>query len=133
VVVINEFADLALGHSQFESLLAGVSAQSGQVGIHCILSTSRPSAEYITPEFKKLISGRIALTTASPAESVTILGVQGCEHLLGRGDMLYLDQYTTFPVRVHCTSIAEHEITGVIEYAKRYGQPEYRDDQIFAK
>ena len=132
VVVIDEFADLmATTGKELESTIARLAAMSRAVGIHLVLATQRPSIDVITGLIKANIPSRIAFMVASKMDSRIIIDQVGAEKLLGKGDMLFASATDPFPVRIQGTLVNDNEVENVVEYVKRYGEPEYIDDEIF--
>ena len=66
---------------------------------------------------------------ATRVDSRTILDVMGAEHLLGKGDMLFLPPGTSRLIRVHGAFVTETEINRVVDFWKQQAAPEY--DQSF--
>ncbi len=134
VVVIDEFADLmATTGKELESTVARLAAMSRAVGIHLVLATQRPSIDVITGLIKANIPTRIAFMVASKMDSRIIIDQVGAEKLLGKGDMLYASATDPFPIRIQGTFVSDTEVENVVEYVKRYGEPEYIDDEIFVE
>ncbi|QTQ10779.1 DNA translocase FtsK [Treponema parvum] len=132
VVIIDEFADLmATTGKELESTVARLAAMSRAIGIHIVLATQRPSIDVITGLIKANIPTRIAFMVASKMDSRIIIDQVGAEKLLGRGDMLYASAVDPFPIRIQGTFVSDNEVENVVEYVKRYGPPEYIDDEIF--
>ncbi len=132
VVVIDEFADLmATTGKELESTIARLAAMSRAVGIHLVLATQRPSIDVITGLIKANIPTRIAFMVASKMDSRIIIDQVGAEKLLGKGDMLYASAVDPFPVRIQGTFVSDNEVENVVEYVKKYGPPEYIDEEIF--
>jgi S-DNA-T family DNA segregation ATPase FtsK/SpoIIIE len=104
---------------------------SRAVGIHLVLATQRPSIDVITGLIKANIPSRIAFMVASKTDSRIIIDQVGAEKLLGKGDMLYSSTEDPFPVRIQGTFVSDSDVENVVEYVKRYGEPEYIDDEIF--
>ena len=134
VVIIDEFADLmATSGKELESIVARLTAMSRAVGIHLVLATQRPSVNVITGLIKANIPSRIAFMVASRTDSNIIIDSVGAEKLLGRGDMLYASAVDPYPVRIQGTFVSDSEVENVVEYVKRYGEPEYIDEEIFVE
>jgi S-DNA-T family DNA segregation ATPase FtsK/SpoIIIE len=83
----------------------------------------------ITGLIKANFPARISFRVATRVDSRTILDVMGSEHLLGKGDMLFLPPGSSRLVRVHGAFVTENEINKVVEYWKEQAEPEY--DQSF--
>ncbi len=134
VVVIDEFADLmATTGKELESTVARLAAMSRAVGIHLVLATQRPSIDVITGLIKANIPTRIAFMVASKMDSRIIIDQVGAEKLLGKGDMLYASATDPFPIRIQGTFVSDSEVENVVEYVKRFGAPEYIDEEIFVE
>lgn len=134
VVVIDEFADLmATTGKELESTVARLAAMSRAVGIHLVLATQRPSIDVITGLIKANIPTRIAFMVASKMDSRIIIDQMGAEKLLGKGDMLYSSATDPFPIRIQGTFVSDTEVENVVEYVKKYGPPEYIDEEIFVE
>src|SRR5476651_325538 len=99
------------------------------VGMHLVLATQRPSVDVITGLIKANFPARISFRVATRVDSRTILDVMGSEHLLGKGDMLFLPPGSSRLTRVHGAFVTETEIQGVVDFWKEQAQPEY--DQSF--
>ncbi|MBQ3825777.1 MAG: DNA translocase FtsK, partial [Spirochaetaceae bacterium] len=132
VVIIDEFADLmATSGKELETTVARLCAMSRAVGIHLVLATQRPSIDVITGLIKANIPSRIAFMVASKMDSRIIIDQIGAEKLLGKGDMLYAGVVDPFPTRIQGTLVNDLEVENVVDYVKRFGEPDYIDDEIF--
>lgn len=132
VVIIDEFADLmATTGKELESTVARLAAMSRAVGVHLVLATQRPSIDVITGLIKANIPTRIAFMVASKTDSRIIIDQMGAEKLLGKGDMLYSSAVDPFPVRIQGTFVSENEVENVVNYVKKFGPPDYIDEEIF--
>ncbi|HEQ71404.1 MAG TPA: DUF87 domain-containing protein, partial [Spirochaetia bacterium] len=132
IVVIDEFADLiATTGKDMESTLARLAAMSRAVGIHIILATQRPSIDVITGLIKANIPSRIAFMVASKFDSRIIIDSVGAEKLLGQGDMLFLTAQDPFTARIQGAYVSDEEVEALVSYVKRFGEPDYIDDEIF--
>jgi S-DNA-T family DNA segregation ATPase FtsK/SpoIIIE len=99
------------------------------VGMHLVLATQRPSVDVITGLIKANFPARISFRVATRVDSRTILDVMGSEHLLGKGDMLFLPPGSSRLTRLHGAFVTETEIGRVVDFWKHQGEPEY--DQSF--
>jgi DNA segregation ATPase FtsK/SpoIIIE, S-DNA-T family len=95
------------------------------VGMHLVLATQRPSVDVITGIIKANFPARISFRVATRVDSRTILDGMGAEHLLGKGDMLYLPPGSSRFTRVHGAFVTETEINGVVEFWKAQAKPDY--------
>ena len=95
------------------------------VGMHLVLATQRPSVDVITGIIKANFPARISFRVATRVDSRTILDVMGSEHLLGKGDMLFLPPGSSRLTRVHGAFVTETEINGVVDFWKAQAKPEY--------
>ncbi|KAK2146764.1 hypothetical protein LSH36_583g00010 [Paralvinella palmiformis] len=132
VVIIDEFADLMMSSGKdMESTVSRLTAMSRAVGIHLVLATQRPSADVITGLIKANIPSRIAFMVASKIDSRIILDTAGAEKLLGQGDMLFCSPWDPHPTRIQGAYLSETEIECVVDEVKKFGSPQYIDDEIF--
>jgi DNA segregation ATPase FtsK/SpoIIIE, S-DNA-T family len=127
VLIVDELADLMVTcGKEIEVLIQRLSQKSRAAGIHLIMATQRPSVDVITGVIKANLPTRISFAVTSRIDSRTILGEQGAEQLLGKGDMLY--KPNTDPIRrVHGPFVSDEEVERIAEYWRGQGKPEYVD------
>ena len=129
VCIIDELADLMMAApADIETCVARLAQLARAAGIHLILATQRPSVNVITGVIKANLPCRIAFKVASKVDSRTILDTGGADALIGRGDMLFVPPGSANLVRAQGAFVSDEEITGIVEYLKRNGDPEYDDD-----
>jgi len=125
VVIIDELADLMMtAGKEVEFLVQRLAQKARAAGIHLIMATQRPSVDVITGVIKANLPTRISFQVTSKIDSRTILGEQGAEQLLGKGDMLYMPGGKQI-IRVHGPFVADEEVRAVAEHWRRQGAPEY--------
>lgn len=128
VVIIDELADLMLvAASEIQDDIARITAKARAAGIHLIVATQRPSVDVITGTIKNNIPTRIAFMVASQVDSRTIIDHAGAENLLGRGDMLYLGNGASQPVRLQGAFI-DAELEAVTAFVRDQEPPQYLFD-----
>ncbi|MEW6716172.1 MAG: DNA translocase FtsK [Chloroflexota bacterium] len=117
VVFVDELADLMLiAPEQTENTLVRLAQKARATGIHLVIATQRPSTEVVTGLIKANFPARISFAVASSVDSRVILDVPGAEHLLGRGDMLFMPPEVGVPIRTQGVMVSDEEIEGVIKY-----------------
>lgn len=127
VLIVDELADLMVTvGKEIEVLIQRLSQKSRAAGIHLIMATQRPSVDVITGVIKANLPTRISFKVTSRIDSRTILGEQGAEQLLGKGDMLYKPN-TGAMVRVHGPFVSDEEVERVADHWRAQGKPEYVD------
>jgi DNA segregation ATPase FtsK/SpoIIIE, S-DNA-T family len=126
VVFIDELADLMmLERANVEESVTRLAQMARAVGIHLILATQRPSVDVVTGLIKANFPARISFRVATRVDSRTILDVMGAEHLLGKGDMLFLPPGSSRLIRVHGALVTEAEINRVVDFWKEQAAPDY--------
>ncbi|NNC59417.1 MAG: DNA translocase FtsK [Erythrobacter sp.] len=127
VLIVDELADLMVTvGKEIEVLIQRLSQKSRAAGIHLIMATQRPSVDVITGVIKANLPTRISFKVTSRIDSRTILGEQGSEQLLGKGDMLYKPN-TGAMIRVHGPFVSDEEVELVADHWRAQGSPEYVD------
>jgi len=130
LILIDELADLMMLERQnVEECITRLAQMARAVGMHLVLATQRPSVDVITGLIKANFPSRISFRVATRVDSRTVLDVMGAEHLLGKGDMLYLPPGSSRLTRVHGSFVSEAETNRVVDFWKQQAQPEY--DQTF--
>ncbi|HEX2764093.1 MAG TPA: DNA translocase FtsK 4TM domain-containing protein [Allosphingosinicella sp.] len=125
VVVVDELADLMMtAGKEVEFLIQRLAQKARAAGIHLIMATQRPSVDVITGVIKANLPTRISFAVTSKIDSRTILGEQGAEQLLGKGDMLYMPGGKQI-ARVHGPFVSDEEVRAVAEHWRGQGKPEY--------
>jgi len=133
VLVVDEMSDLMLiAGKEIENYIQRLSQMARAAGIHIIMATQRPSVDVITGTIKANFPTRISFQVSSKIDSRTILGEQGAEQLLGKGDMLFMSSANRI-VRIHAPYVSEPEIEKVNSYLRSQGKPNYIDDITIVK
>ena len=128
VVVVDEMSDLMLvAGKEIENYIQKLSQMARAAGIHIIMATQRPSVDVITGTIKANFPTRISFQVSSKIDSRTILGEQGAEQLLGKGDMLFMSSANRI-VRIHGPYISESEIEKIANSLRAQGEPDYMDE-----
>ncbi len=128
VVVVDEMSDLMLvAGKEIENCIQKLSQMARAAGIHIIMATQRPSVDVITGTIKANFPTRVSFQVSSKIDSRTILGEQGAEQLLGKGDMLYMSSANRI-TRIHAPFVSENEIENINNFLRSQGEPEYVDE-----
>ena len=128
VVIVDEMSDLMLvAGKEIENYIQKLSQMARAAGIHIIMATQRPSVDVITGTIKANFPTRISFQVTSKIDSRTILGEQGAEQLLGRGDMLFMSSANKI-VRIHAPFVSETEIDKINNFLRNQQEPEYIDE-----
>ena len=128
VVVVDEMSDLMLvAGKEIENYIQKLSQMARAAGIHIIMATQRPSVDVITGTIKANFPTRISFQVTSKIDSRTILGEQGAEQLLGKGDMLYMSSANKI-VRIHAPFVSENEIEKINNFLRSQAEPDYIDE-----
>ena len=128
VVVVDEMSDLMLvAGKEIENYIQKLSQMARAAGIHIIMATQRPSVDVITGTIKANFPTRISFQVTSKIDSRTILGEQGAEQLLGKGDMLYMSSANKI-IRIHAPFVSETEIEKINNFLRSQAEPDYVDE-----
>jgi S-DNA-T family DNA segregation ATPase FtsK/SpoIIIE len=125
VVIVDELADLMMtAGKEVEFLIQRLAQKARAAGIHLIMATQRPSVDVITGVIKANLPTRISFHVTSKIDSRTILGEQGAEQLLGKGDMLYMAGGKGL-TRIHGPFVSDDEVRKVADHWRAQGEPDY--------
>ena len=128
VVVVDEMSDLMLvAGKEIENYIQKLSQMARAAGIHIIMATQRPSVDVITGTIKANFPTRISFQVTSKIDSRTILGEQGAEQLLGKGDMLYMSSANRI-IRIHAPFVSDVEIEKINNFVRTQAEPDYVDE-----
>ncbi|WP_174614073.1 DNA translocase FtsK [Virgibacillus ihumii] len=130
VIVIDELADLMMVSPQdVEDAICRIAQKARACGIHLLLATQRPSVDVITGLIKANIPTRIAFSVSSQVDSRTIMDTSGAEKLLGKGDMLFVENGAGKSIRLQGAFVSDEEIERITDYARTIAEPEYAFEQ----
>ena len=128
VVIVDEMSDLMLvAGKEIENYIQKLSQMARAAGIHIIMATQRPSVDVITGTIKANFPTRISFQVTSKIDSRTILGEQGAEQLLGKGDMLFMSSANRI-VRIHAPFVSDDEIEKINNFLRSQAEPDYVDE-----
>ena len=128
VVVVDEMSDLMLvAGKEIENYIQKLSQMARAAGIHIIMATQRPSVDVITGTIKANFPTRVSFQVTSKIDSRTILGEQGAEQLLGKGDMLYMSSANRI-IRIHAPFVSDNEIDKINNFLRSQAEPDYVDE-----
>jgi len=128
VVIVDEMSDLMLvAGKEIENYIQKLSQMARAAGIHIIMATQRPSVDVITGTIKANFPTRISFQVTSKIDSRTILGEQGAEQLLGKGDMLYMSSANKI-IRIHAPFVSDDEIEIINKSLRSQAEPDYVDE-----
>lgn len=129
VCIVDELADLmSVVGKEVEHYIARITQLARAAGIHMIIATQRPDVKVITGLIKNNLPTRIAFKVTSQIDSRTILDRKGAESLIGWGDMLFLNNGTSDPVRAQGAFLSDEEIESIVDALKVNGQPQYAEE-----
>ncbi len=130
VIVIDELADLMMVSPQdVEDAICRIAQKARAAGIHLLVATQRPSVDVITGLIKANIPTRIAFSVSSQVDSRTIIDHAGAEKLLGKGDMLFLENGAGKSVRLQGPFVSDDEIERITAYVRKLAKPDYAFEQ----
>tara|TARA_B100001123_G_scaffold252400_1_gene281593 strand:+ start:356 stop:2458 length:2103 start_codon:yes stop_codon:yes gene_type:complete len=130
VVIVDEMSDLMLvAGKEIENYVQKLSQMARAAGIHIIMATQRPSVDVITGTIKANFPTRISFQVTSKIDSRTILGEQGAEQLLGKGDMLFMSSANRI-IRIHAPYVSENEIEKINSFLRSQEEPDYIDEIV---
>jgi S-DNA-T family DNA segregation ATPase FtsK/SpoIIIE len=124
VVVIDELADLMMtAQKEIEDSIQRLAQMARAVGIHLILATQRPSVDVITGSIKANFPARLSFQTTSQTDSKVILDMMGAEHLIGKGDMLFLPSGESRPIRLQGAYVSLGEVEKIVSFITEQNFP----------
>ncbi|EKF36530.1 DNA translocase FtsK [Bacillus xiamenensis] len=130
VVVIDELADLMMvAPNEVEESICRIAQKARACGIHLLIATQRPSVDVITGLIKANIPTRIAFSVSSQVDSRTIIDMAGAEKLLGKGDMLFLENGSGKPTRLQGNFVSDREIDEVVAHVRKQRKPVFLFEQ----
>jgi S-DNA-T family DNA segregation ATPase FtsK/SpoIIIE len=130
VIIIDELADLMMvAANDVEEAICRIAQKARACGIHLIIATQRPSVDVITGLIKANIPTRIAFSVSSQVDSRTVIDMGGAERLLGKGDMLFLENGSSKPIRLQGNFVSDDEIEKIVNHVKQEMEPNYFFEQ----
>lgn len=130
VIVIDELADLMMISPQdVEDAISRIAQKARACGMHLLVATQRPSVDVITGLIKANIPTRIAFSVSSQVDSRTIIDNAGAEKLLGKGDMLFVENGAGKSIRLQGAFVSDEEIERVTSHARSIAPANYLFEQ----
>src|SRR5690625_3953289 len=130
VIIIDVLADLMMMAPQdVEYSISRIAQTARACGIHLLLATQRPSVDVITGLIKANIPTRIAFSVSSQVDSRTIIDTNGADRLLGKGDILFIENGSGKSIRLQGAFVSDEEIERVTNYARSIAEPTYLFEQ----
>jgi DNA segregation ATPase FtsK/SpoIIIE, S-DNA-T family len=116
VILIDEFSDLILNEKkeEFEELICALAKEGSEVGIHPILSTSRPAESIFTEKIRETFETRIAFSLTTERDSNFVIGEAGAEDLLGQGDLIFKNMRTNESIWAQSPYIDFEEVEKIV-------------------
>lgn len=115
VIIVDEYADLVMTASKdIAAPICRIAQKARAVGLHMIIATQRPSTDIITGKIKANFPARIAFKVTQGVDSKTILDRPGAQRLIGRGDMLVMNNGTI--ERVQCAYVDTPEVEAICSH-----------------
>jgi DNA segregation ATPase FtsK/SpoIIIE, S-DNA-T family len=134
VIIIDELADLMMtSGKEVEHHIVRIAQKARAVGIHLVLATQRPQATVVTGLIKANMPSKIAFRVGSRMDSRIVLDMNGAEVLLGQGDMLYLANGASKPMRSQGTFIDDKEIRESVKLVKGLAEQQFEHDLVQIK
>lgn len=131
VVIIDELADLMMmSGKEVEAAIVRLAQKSRAVGIHVVLATQRPQANVVTGLIKANMPSRIAFRVQSRMDSRIVLDQNGAELLLGQGDMLFMPNGASKPIRGQGTYIDDMEVRQSVKLVKGLAEAQYEPELV---
>ncbi|NQY82177.1 MAG: DUF87 domain-containing protein [Alphaproteobacteria bacterium] len=128
VVVVDEMADLMIvAGKDIEASIQRLAQMARAAGIHLIMATQRPSVDVITGTIKANFPTRISYRVTSKIDSRTIIGEQGAEQLLGKGDLLLMQAAGNI-TRVHAPFVEDTEVERICNWLRAQRPPSYLEE-----
>ena len=117
VLIVDELADLMMtGGLEVEQQLVRLAQLGRAAGIHMVLATQRPSVKVVTGLLKANVPARVAFAVASQVDSRVILDGAGAEALMGKGDLLLLNNDFPKARRGQGTLVYDDEMDRLVDY-----------------
>ena len=132
IIIIDELADLMMvAAGSVEESIARIAQKARAVGIHLVVATQRPSTDVITGMIKANLPSRISFALRSQIDSRTILDSPGAEKLLGKGDMLLLENGSSKLERIQGAFISDEEVHKLTTKLKANYETDYNEGILF--
>ena len=124
VLIVDELADLMMtGGLEVEQQLVRLAQLGRAAGIHMVLATQRPSVKVVTGLLKANVPARVAFAVASQVDSRVILDAGGAESLMGKGDLLLLNNDFPKARRGQGTLVYDEEMDALIDFWRNQQGP----------
>lgn len=131
LMIFDEFADIMMRYpKEAEAAIVPLTQMARAVGIHLIITTSRPSAKILTGMIRANISPRVAFRVSSSSDSRACIDTNDCTKLRGQADAHYLffDGNEYVQQRIQTARITDDEIKEIASAIRE----KYAEDDMFA-